>query len=308
MDYIKIYTDFLKKFINSKKKLTVVFDFSNGMAGIIGPKVFNRNKSIKAFYLNEKPNSDFPAHGPNPIAPGALDQLSAEVTSHKADLGIAFDADGDRAVFMDEKGRVLPAHVSTMFLFNELKPPFVVDELIYNSIEHIEHEPEFKAHPSRIGSFFVKQKMQEIGANFAAEYSGHYYFKDFFNADSGLFAAIVFMNALSKSKESLSNFYDTLPKHVIAAENLEIDGESWIEIEEEIINLFLKSGALIEQREGITLDFGTKWLNIRKSNTEPLIRLVSGSGNEEESSALIEQAKAFIKNKVTLSHHLLNSH
>lgn len=308
MDYIKLYADFLKKYVDNKKKITVVFDFSNGMAGIIGPKVFNKFKSIKAHYLNEKPDGNFPAHGPNPIAPGALKQLSEKVIKTKSDLGVAFDADGDRAVFVDNKGRVLPAYISTLFLFSYLKPPYVVDELVFNSIEHIEHAPELEAHPSRIGSFFVKQKMKEVGANFGAEYSGHYYFKDFFFADSGLLASIFFINALSRLNIPLSKFYESIPDHVISAENVETDNSNWIEIEEEILNLFIKSGAIIEQREGITLDFGTKWLNIRKSNTEPLIRLVSGAKNEEESLALIEQAKTFIKNKVILSQHLLKSH
>ena len=130
MKYKNLYINFLKQFLKPKQKLKVIFDCSNGTTGIILKSLLNAKRlPLNAVLLNAKPDGYFPAHGPNPMAKGAMEQLQKAVLEEKADLGIIFDADGDRVFFVDNRGRPVDAHEIGFVLTQMFKPPFVVSSI-----------------------------------------------------------------------------------------------------------------------------------------------------------------------------------
>ncbi len=301
MDFIQLYTDFLVKNSNIKRKLSIVCDGSNGSTGKILQVLLPKLGLSKYKLINEDPDPEFHAHGPNPLLPGVLDDLGKTVIDQKADFGIAFDADGDRAFFVDETGRTLPSFIIAALLFQNAKPPFVADELVFQALKAMKIFSDKDLQPSRVGVFFVKQKMREISATTGAEFSGHFYYKDFFGADSGLFTLVRVLSILSSltsektgNNVTLSEFADSLPPHSVTNDDLKIEGKDVKAISEKVIEYYKAKGATIEDREGVTVCFSDKWLNVRASNTEPVLRFYAGGPTAEVAKALIEEAKELI--------------
>lgn len=274
-NYKKIYLDFLKKHIKVERPLKVVFDASNGPAGIFVKDLW-KGTPIEAILIHDDIDPDFKAHAPNPLLPGASDSCAKAILKHKADLGVIFDADGDRAFFLDNKGVMIPACFVTSLLFKESKPPFVADELVYQSLAMLKLFPEKDLIPSRIGAYFIKEKMKTEGAGAGAEYSGHYYFKDFFGADSGLFAAIKVIQALSEISESVSTWRAQFGEHKILTTEIHTDGKDMKTIYTEVEKKYKPLARRVDTRDGFTFVFDTYWINVRSSNTEPIMRIVSG--------------------------------
>ena len=294
MDYISLYTDFLKKHADMKRPMSVVCDSSNGATGKILERLLPE-LGLKDFTLiNANPDPEFPAHGPNPLLPGVLDQLSNVVLEKKADFGVAFDADGDRAFFVDEKGTILSSISIGALLFRYSKAPFVADELVYQAHHHMKLFKHQELHPSRVGVFFIKQVMKQIQATTGAEFSGHFYYNDFFGADSGIFTLIRMLSILSTIPETLSEFCASLPAHIVKNIDLKIEGKNWDELKKKIIEIYTLKEAVIEQREGITIQMPNGWVNIRPSNTEPILRIYAGAENEAASDALVEEIQALV--------------
>jgi phosphomannomutase len=293
-EYVALYTDFLKKHFHLARPLTIVADASNGCAGIV-IKELTGIPNVNIILINDDINPEFPAHGPNPLLPGATDQAAAKVKETKADLGVIFDADADRAFFVDENGKKLDSYLISILLFKHFQPPFVADEPVYMSLSHMNLFKKEDLFPSRIGTRFIKEKLKEINASTAAEFSGHYYFKDFFGTDSGIFTMIQILNSLSTMNETLSAFCATLPSQIIKNDDIKLAQEKSVSaVIENIKSHYQATGIKIESREGITLDFGDKWINIRSSNTEPVIRLICGSKSEPQCTALINDIKALL--------------
>jgi phosphomannomutase len=293
-DYIELYTDFLASHAEIKKPLSIVTDSSNGVTGMILKELLPKLGLSDVTLINDNPDPEFSAHGPNPLASGALDELTKTVVEKKADLGVAFDADGDRAFFVDEKGTVLPSFITAALLFKHLPPPYVADELVYQAHHHMKLFSRSELHPSKVGVFFIKQVMKVKQATAGAEFSGHFYFKDFFGADSGLFAMIKVLSILSTLPQSLSEFAASLPPHCIKNEDLNIDGKNWLEIQNKIMEAYSLEDVTIERREGITLQLKNGWVNIRPSNTEPILRIYAGAETKKEAGALVEEIKRFV--------------
>jgi len=272
MKYLNSYVNFLNKSIKLKKPLSVVFDCSNGTTGIVLKKL--KIPFSKKIILNSKPDGNFPAHGPNPSSFKALKQLSSTVKKTKADLGIAFDADGDRAFFVDETGKFIEPYLIAYLLFLNNKPPFVADITTFESLNYAKiAQP--KTFLSRNGTYFIKKEMLKRKANVGAEFSGHYYFKDFFYADSGIFTAIKVINIVSKLPYSLSNFKKLIPRQVTVKE-FNFKSIDYKKITEKLIQLYQKKSKKIIKTDGITFEFKKGWFTIRPSNTEQLIRLYIG--------------------------------
>ncbi len=290
-EYIELYSNYLEKFVSVEKPVKVVFDFFGGATGTVAGDFLKKQEKIESCFLNQNPDSEFKANGPNPLEDKALEQLSLEIKKQNADMGVAFDADGDRAFLLDEKGVVLPAFATASLLFEESEPPFVVDELVFKSLEYTGFSSD-KIHPSKIGTYFIKSKMRETEANIGAEFSGHYYFKNFFYSDSGLLTAILAINALSKFNGPLSGYISKFPPHAVVNQNIKMDEDMIEKIEEKLEIFAQKNGAQIQKREGITLDLKKEgWINVRKSNTEPLVRFVAGTKNKQDALEIIETVK-----------------
>ena len=233
MNHITIYANFLKRFLNPKRKLKVVFDCSNGTTGMILKRL--KIKDLRFKIINNEPDGNFPAHGPNPWAEDAMNQLKKEVLRRKADLGIIFDADGDRVFFVDNLGHVVEPDVIARLLIWQLQPKKVVFDIRAGWLVKKIQDLRFKIYESRVGHFYIKKLMRKTGADLGVEKSGHYYFalrlvRQSFSIgesldkgglsyfDAGILTAIEIINAVSKLPYSLANFSDLLPQYYRSGE------------------------------------------------------------------------------------------
>ncbi len=307
MDYIKIYAGFLKKFLKPQKKLRVIFDCSNGTAGLILKKLFKTDSLIDYKLINQFPDGNFPCHEPDPLKKNALKHLRKTVLENKADLGIIFDADGDRAFFIDNLGRFIDPDVITRLLIWKLKPEkIVIDVRTGWLIRKIKNQKsKIKIVESKVGHFYIKKLMRKIGADFGAERSGHYYFSPrIFNNkiyyDSGILAAIETINALSRLPYSLADFNDLLPQYYRSNEiNIKMNRELEIKNREylfkKIEKEFKNRTAKISHLDGLTMEFNDYWFNVRPSNTEPLLRLNIETTDKKTLDAFVKKLKFLIR-------------
>lgn len=274
MQYTKSYVRFLNKFIKIKEPLKVVFDSSNGSTGPVLRELFGKNKNIKAIFINPKPDGNFPAHGPNPIVRGAKKQLKRTVVKNKADFGVILDADGDRIFFIDNKGRALDTDIIFVLLSPLFKEPYLVDASL-GSVPLRWLKKSLKIKETRTGHYFIKKEMRRKKIEFACEQSGHYYFKDFFFTDSGIMAVIFTIDQISKMKSkklSLSEWVDNLP-YVYTGEGLNLKvADSTIFINK-VKKLYPASKFKMSRQDGFSFYNGQVWINIRASNTEPVVRI-----------------------------------
>jgi phosphomannomutase len=287
------YADYLHKLvpIHSTRKLKIVIDAGNGMGGYTAPAIFERlNAQIIPLYFELDGN--FPNHEANPIDPKNLTDLQAAVLKNGADIGLAFDGDADRCFLVDEKGSIVdPSLLTTLIATRELaKHPG--STIIYNlissrAVAEIVTELGGKPIRSRVGHSYIKALMAETGAIFGGEHSGHFYFKDFWRADSGALAALHALAALSQSEQTLSELLSPFQRYVASGEiNSKVsDSQSVIG---KIKEIFLATdGFEIDELDGLTVAAPTWWFNLRASNTEPLLRL----NIEAQSSDLLEDKR-----------------
>ncbi len=273
MDYFRLYAEYLSEFLDVKQPLRVVFDCSNGTTGLVLKNLFaGKQTPIEAKLINERPDGNFPAHGPNPLAKGALDQLASAVVMSKSDLGAVFDADGDRVFFTDNLGRLVRPAAAILLLVSrfagDLALPVNVGPFVKKALSKIGR----KAIDSRVGHYFLKKLIKEKQLDFAAEQSGHYYFKEFFGLDSGILAALEFINAAADLRQPLAQWINQLPPHFISEEiNFEVaDKAAAIAALKE---KYGSSAKKTSELDGLSMEFDQWWFNVRPSNTENLLRL-----------------------------------
>ncbi len=297
MQYTKSYVNFLNKFMKIKEPLKVVFDSSNGSTGPILRELFGKNKKIKAIFINAKPDGNFPAHGPNPIAFGAKKQLQRAVMKSNADFGIIFDADGDRIFFVDNKGRAQDTDIIFVLLSPLFKGPYLVDAAL-GLVPLRWLKQGLKINETRTGHYFIKKEMRRKKIEFACEQSGHYYFKDFFFADSGIMTAIFAINKISKMKSqklSLSEWVDNLP-YVYTGVSLDLKVSDSAGFIARVKKLYPASRFRTSKQDGFSFYNSQVWINVRASNTEPLVR-VRLKGTDETS---VKRELSRIKNAYKL--------
>ena len=278
-DMLKEYVDHLLNLVDLSniRPLKIVVDAGNGMAGHTAPAVFARlNCDVIPLYYEL--DGTFPNHEANPIDPKNLKDLQKAVKKHKADIGLAFDGDADRCFLVDENGElVYPSTLTALIASRELaKSPGA--SVIYNLISsravvEIVEENGGKAIRSRVGHSYIKKLMADTGAVFGGEHSGHFYFKDFWRADSGMLAALHAIAALGEVSTSLSKILKPYCRYVASGEiNSEVsDAQSAMnEISEKYGTA---AGNEVDNLDGLTVNGDTWWFNVRASNTEPLLRL-----------------------------------
>jgi len=293
MNYLRVYAKFLKKFIKVKYPLRIVFDCSNGTTGLVLKKLFSNYHLLITNYINAKPDGRFPAHGPNPLTKGALEDLRLAIESHRADLGAIFDADGDRVFFLDDRGRLLSTDAAAVLIGKDFGGPVILDVRSGYLARDWFRNHSRRIIECRVGHYFIKKLMRKKKIGFAAETSGHYYFKDFFYCDSGIFAAIKLINQLSKIKDrglTLSDWIQGLSHYYrIPETNFRVrDKEAAIE---RIEQFYKNKARRILKLDGLRMEFGPPrikgvlhsvapqsraeewWFNVRPSNTEDLLRL-----------------------------------
>jgi phosphomannomutase len=278
-DLLTPYIDHLLTLVDLPgiRPLKVVIDAGNGMAGHTAPAVFDRlNCEVIPLYFDL--DGTFPNHEANPIDPKNLKDLQKAVKKNKADIGLAFDGDADRCFLIDENGDLVnPSTLTALIADRELKK-YPGSSIIYNLISsravvEIVEENGGKAIRSRVGHSYIKKLMADTGAVFGGEHSGHFYFKDFWRADSGMLAALHAIAALGESKSSLSTLLKPYSRYISSGEiNSEVaDASSAMKQVEKIYSN--RDGVEVDHLDGLTVNGDNWWFNLRASNTEPLLRL-----------------------------------
>jgi phosphomannomutase len=295
MDYVQRYADFLNTLVPLEKPVTIVSDASNGPAGMVIKKIFDSSPH-KVIQMNDTIDPDFSAHGPNPLSPKAWEEAGDMVKKHNAALGVIFDADADRAVFIDDNGRHVPGYYIALLLMKESEPPFVADELLYNVFRSC-HVPDI--YPSNVGSLFVKKTMREHNASFGGENSGHFYFRDFFFCDSGIVTLLKVLQKLEQFETTFSEFIATQPLHIVQDTQVSFS-KSWPDIMSIIAEKY-EHAAKPEIRDGITYFHHNEWVNVRPSNTEPILRITVGSVSSDRNKEMTDNMIKFLQKNGLIS-------
>jgi len=268
-DHVRSFVD-----VSSLRPLKVVADTANGMGGLVAPAVFESLPFDLEILFGEL-DGTFPNHPPDPIQPENLKALQARILEVGADVGLAFDGDADRVFLVDEKARPISGSTTTALVAKAILAKNPGASVIYNlicskAVPEIILENGGKPVRTRVGHSFIKSVMAETGAVFGGEHSGHYYFRDNYRADSGLIAAMVVLEELSRVSEPLSELRKPLERYAASGEiNVEVDDPQ--ATVERVSAEF--AGAEQERIDGLTVDLGDWWFNLRASNTEPVLRL-----------------------------------
>lgn len=300
-DMLEEYVDCLFSLVNLKKirRLKIVVDAGNGMAGHTAPAIFSRiNVDLIPLYFEL--DGDFPNHEANPIDPKNIRDLQRAVKKQKADLGLAFDGDADRCFLVDENGvAVNPSDLTSLIAQRELaKNPG--STIIYNLISsravlEIIQESGGTGLRSRVGHSYIKTMMAESGAIFGGEHSGHFYFKDFWRADSGALAALHAIAALGESQMSMSKLMAPFQRYVSSGEiNSRVtNADAAIVLVEKAF--MARKGVTFDHLDGLTMSADSWWFNLRPSNTEPLLRLNVEAKSASAMSKLRDEVLALIQ-------------
>ncbi len=278
-DLLQAYADHLHKLVSFKdnRPLKIVIDAGNGMAGFTAPAIFERlGAEIIPLYFELDGN--FPNHEANPIDPANLRDLQKSVLENKADIGLAFDGDADRCFLVDEKGETVdPSLLTALITSRELaKHPgaTIIHSLISSrTVVEVINELGGVAVRSRVGHSYIKALMAETGAIFGGEHSGHFYFKDFWRADSGALAALHALAALGESDQTISQLLAPFKRYVASGEVNSRVADAAVVIKAIKEKYALQSEFKFDELDGLTASTSTWWFNVRASNTEPLLRL-----------------------------------
>ena len=273
------YVDYLLSLVDMSeiRRLKIVVDAGNGMAGYTAPAIFERlNVELIPMYFEL--DGTFPNHEANPIDPKNLKDLQKAVKKNKADLGLAFDGDADRCFLVDENGEIVnPSDLTCLVAARELaRVPS--STIIYNLISsravlEVVEENGGKGLRSRVGHSYIKKMMADSGAIFGGEHSGHFYFKDFWRADSGALAALHAIAALGSNNVSISKILKPYQRYVSSGEINSVVSDAAAEMEKIEVKYGSQSGVEIDHLDGLSVNGDTWWFNLRSSNTEPLLRL-----------------------------------
>lgn len=300
-DVLADYGDFLRSLVDiaGLRPLRVAVDAGNGMGGHTTPAVLGPLTSITLLPLFFELDGSFPNHEANPLDPANLVDLQRHVLDTGADIGLAFDGDADRCFVVDELGHpVSPSAVTALVAGRELNRE-IGATVIHNLITS-RAVPEFvverggTAVRSRVGHSYIKALMAESGAIFGGEHSAHYYFREFWGADSGMLAALHVLAALGEQDRPLSELMADYQRYEASGEiNFTVtDAPACVEA---VLKAFGGRVQSIDHLDGVTVDLGDgTWFNLRTSNTEPLLRLNVEARSSEGVNAVVDEVAAQI--------------
>ena len=274
--------------LSTIRHLRVAVDAGNGMAGRTAPAVFD-GLPLTVEPLFFELDGTFPNHEANPIEPENMRDLQAAVIAHRADIGLAFDGDADRCFVVDERGEIVsPSVLTALIADRELaRDPggTVIHNLITSRVvPEVVAEAGGTAVRSRVGHSFIKAVMAETGAVFGGEHSGHFYFRDFWRADSGMLAALHALAALGASDRPLSQLLEPYQRYVSSGEINSTVAEQTEVIEAIRERWSAVDGITVDELDGLTVAADDWWFNVRASNTEPLLRLNVEARDEPQMS------------------------
>ncbi|NND74660.1 MAG: phosphomannomutase/phosphoglucomutase [Ilumatobacter sp.] len=271
--------------------MRVVADTANGMGGLVVPAVLGRIPTVEFEIMYPELDGTFPNHPADPLQPANQRDLRARVVSGGFDIGLAFDGDADRVFVVDERGEGLSGSTTTALLavsaLRQHPGATILHNLICSrAVPEVVHEHGGVPVRTRVGHSFIKQVMAETGAVFGGEHSAHYYFARNFNADSGLIASLIVMAEAGRSAEPLSVVRKAFERYSASGEiNTQVDDAD--AVIERVSREF--SDRDQDRLDGLTVDCGDWWFNLRPSNTEPLLRLNLEAPSREHCDERVEQ-------------------
>jgi phosphomannomutase len=280
------FVDHVVKFIQADtlRPLKIVADTANGMGGLVVPAVFERLSAFELEVMYGELDGTFPNHPADPLQPANQRDLQARVLAGGFDVGLAFDGDADRVFVVDEKGRGMSGSTTTALLASRFLRTHPGATILYNlicsrAVPEVIAELGGKGIRTKNGHSFMKQIMAETGAVFAGEHSGHYYFADNYRADSGLIATMGVLGEMCHTGKSLSQMREPLERYASSGEiNTTVK-----DIHAVIERIALDYSSHSQDRvDGLTVDCGSWWFNVRASNTEPLLRLNLEASTRDE--------------------------
>jgi len=291
------YADFVLNKIRVEKKLSVVLDTGNSVSGIVAPKLF-KTTGCKVKVLNEKLDGTFPSHLPEPTE-AALQQLISEVKKTHANLGVGYDGDGDRAVFVDDKGRLLTGDFSSIIFARDLitksNKKVVIDVSCSSALEEAIKAEGGLPLVERIGRPFMMTRVLQENAVFGGERSGHFYFPHVYGLDDGTFASLKMAEILSRSNRPLSEIIDQIPKHHSTTINVPFPDEHKFQAVKRLKAKLEKLGFRILDIDGVKAQDNTGWVLLRPSNTEPLVRIFAEAKTQARLTQLVEMGQKMLK-------------
>jgi phosphomannomutase len=273
-DFVKHALSFID--IGKIKPLKVVIDAGNGMAGMIMPKVF-QYLPCELIPLYFELDGRFPHHPASPIEPENMIDLQRKVREIGADVGAAFDGDADRMFPVDEYGNLVDGSQVTEMVTNSMLHKYPGSTILYNlivskSVPEMVEQLGGKAVKTRVGHSYIKAEMRKVNGIFGGEHSGHFYFRDNWYADSGLIALLIMLELISVEGKALSEIIKPLEHWVRSGEINSTVSDARAKLHA-LQEHFGKGAQSIDTMDGLTVDYGDWWFNVRPSNTEPLLRL-----------------------------------
>jgi phosphomannomutase len=283
--------------VGSLRHMKVVADTANGMGGLVAPKVF-AGLPIDLEILFGDLDGTFPNHPADPIQPENLVALRARILEVGADVGLAFDGDADRVFLVDDKAEPLSGSLTTSIVAAAVLEKHPGATILYNlicskAVPEIIRENGGVPVRTRVGHSFVKATMAETSALFGGEHSGHYYFRENFRADSGIIAAMTVLELMSKATLPLSELRKPFERYADSGE-INTKVRDMARVLAGVEERYLAAGASLDHLDGLTVDVGPWWFNLRTSNTEPLLRLNLEADSPEECAAHVADVRGLI--------------
>ena len=296
-DLLSGYVAHVHSFVDTKAlaPLLVVADTANGMGGLVVPAVFE-GLPLVLDHLYPELDGTFPNHPADPLQPENQRDLQNRVLALSADVGMAFDGDADRMFLVDENAQPVSGSLTTAIIARSIlghdPGATVIHNLICSkAVPEAISEGGGTAVRTRVGHSYIKQAMAETGAVFGGEHSGHYYFRDNYRADSGLIAALMVLESLSRHPAGLSDLVSDLDRYAASGElNTTVDDAALVI--EQVAAAY--PSARQDRLDGLTVDFGDWWFNLRPSNTEPLLRLNLEAPTRDEVQQRVAEVQALI--------------
>ncbi len=302
-DALDEYATYLRELVPvpMRRNLVVAVDAANGMAGMTVPAVLGDLSNVDIRPLYFELDGTFPNHEANPLDPKNLVDLQRFTVEQGADIGLAFDGDADRCFVVDERGEAVSPSAITALIASRVLADNPGATVIHNlitskTVPEVIGEQGGKAVRTRVGHSYIKAQMAEHSALFGGEHSAHYYFAEFFNADSGLVAALHVLAALAEQDAPLSEMMAAYDRYAASGEiNSEVADQA--AATQRVVDAFRDRADSVDTLDGVTVQLRNSkaWFNVRASNTEPLLRLNAEAPTREEVDALTEEILGIIR-------------
>jgi phosphomannomutase len=295
---LSAFADHVVSFIDPTRlrPMRVVADTANGMGGLVVPAVFERLPLIDLEVMYGELDGTFPNHPADPIQPANQRDLQARVVAGGFDLGLAFDGDADRVFVVDEQGRGMSGSTTTAILATSVLRSHPGATILHNlicsrAVPEVVREHGGVPVRTKVGHSYIKQVMAETGAVFGGEHSAHYYFLDNYRADSGLIASVILLDELARADQPLSVVRQPFERYSSSGEiNTQVDDPA--AVIERVAAAF--AHAEQDRLDGLTVDCGPWWFNLRPSNTEPLLRLNLEAPSRDECDQHVAEVLSLI--------------